>query len=105
MTEGEPTVRDATLDDAPAILELIQAAYDRWPPYEVSVTPLEHLRWKMNPPRETPLHHALVFVGDRPAATQLRWPHVSRSLAESTRPMTAPISLFTQTSADADSRA
>lgn len=73
MPEGEPTVRDATLEDAPAILGLIQAAYDRWPPYEVGVTPLEHLRWKMSPPRSTLPHHTLVFIGDRPAATQLRW--------------------------------
>lgn len=69
----EPTIRDATLDDAPAILEVIEAAYERWPPVEVSVTPLAHLRWKMSPPGGIPLHHTIVEVGERTAAVELRW--------------------------------
>lgn len=42
-----PTFRVATLADAPAILEVVEAAFDHWPEFEIPVTPLEHLQWKM----------------------------------------------------------
>lgn len=34
-------------DDLEALLDLFQAAFPRWPRVDVSVEPIEHLRWKM----------------------------------------------------------
>jgi hypothetical protein len=68
-----PTIRDATLDDAPAMLEVIQAAFEGWSPLHSQSSALEYLRWKMSPPSAVPLHHAIVEFDDRVAATQLRW--------------------------------
>lgn len=69
----DPLFRDATVEDALAMLEVIGAAFARWPPVDVGVPPIEHLRWKMSPPGDIPLHHVIVFVEGRPAAAQLRW--------------------------------
>jgi len=68
-----PIIRDPGPEDAPAILEVLEAAYDQWPPIAVEATALDHLRWKMAPPGDIPLHHALVEIDGRPRATQLRW--------------------------------
>ncbi len=69
----DPLFRDATVEDALAMLEVIGAAFARWPPVDVAVPPIEHLRWKMSPPGDIPLHHVIVFVEGRPAADQSRW--------------------------------
>ncbi|MDA0351903.1 MAG: hypothetical protein O3A10_06795 [Chloroflexi bacterium] len=69
----EPTIRDATIEDAPAMLEVITAAFECWPDFALEVPPIDHLRWKMASPDGVPLHHSVVLVGDRVAAAQLRW--------------------------------
>ena len=69
----EPLIRDATPDDAPAMLEVIQSAFPNWPPIELDVTPLEHLRWKMSSASGLEPDHAVVVLDDRVVGTQLRW--------------------------------
>ncbi|MDA0351904.1 MAG: hypothetical protein O3A10_06800 [Chloroflexi bacterium] len=69
----EPIIRDATEHDAPELLEVIEAAYPSWPAFPLETPTIDHLRWKMSPPGDIPLHHAAIEVGDRIAATQLRW--------------------------------
>ncbi len=41
------TVRNASEADEPQMLELLSRAFGRWPAFELNVTPLEHMRWKM----------------------------------------------------------
>ena len=33
----QPVIRDAKLEDAPAMLAVIEAAYDEWPPVDIGV--------------------------------------------------------------------
>jgi len=42
-------------DDAEAVLEVLEAAFERgWPNIPLRVSPLDHLRWKMDCPRAVP---------------------------------------------------
>jgi len=73
MTErSEPTFRLADLDDARAMLEVIEAAFESWPSIEVNAPPLDHLRWKMAPPELEPPHDILELDG-RVAGVRLQW--------------------------------
>lgn len=72
-TTAEPLLRDATVDDAPAILEVIRAAFPDWPPIELNVTPLEHLRWKMSADAELDPKHTVVVLDERVVGAHLRW--------------------------------
>jgi GNAT superfamily N-acetyltransferase len=70
---AEPIYRYAGPDEAPAILRVIEAAFDRWPPYEIGVPPLEHLRWKMTPPGIPHDNHAVVELRGEIVGVELRW--------------------------------
>ena len=72
---AEPEVRLATIEDAPEMLRVIEAAFDRWPVPDIDVTPLEHLRWKMTPPGLTPAHTVALLDG-RMVAVGVRWTSV-----------------------------
>ncbi len=67
-----PTIRLASVDDAPAMLEVIQAAFGSWPPLQIDVPAVEHLRWKMTPPGLNPPHDLLEIDG-RLAGVRLHW--------------------------------
>ncbi len=68
-----PTFRAATLDDAPDILQTLEAAFGRWPDFDLEVTPLEHLRWKMQPPDGLQPNNTVGLVGSEVIAVELRW--------------------------------
>ena len=51
--------------DAQALLELFQGAFDTWPEVEVSVAPIEYLRWKLNSHAEAAGFGAVAAVGPR----------------------------------------
>ena len=65
--------RRATVDDAPAILEVIEAAFDEWPSFEIPVSRLEHLQWKMQPPVGVEPAHTLGEMDGRVMSVELRW--------------------------------
>jgi len=67
-----PEVRLATLDDAPSMLRVLEAAFDPWPSFEVGVGGLDHLRWKMTMPGQ-PAAHTVGLVNGEIAAVSLRW--------------------------------
>lgn len=71
--ELAPVVRDATPDDAPGILALIEAAYGTWPKFELDVTPLEHLKWKMAPGDGLHPTHIVILIDDQIVVWRLRW--------------------------------
>lgn len=73
-SEPSPVLRPPTLADAPAILAILQAAFPRWPAFEVGVSPLEHLEWKLAGPGGDAIGaHAVVAIGDRVVGVRLRW--------------------------------
>ena len=57
MTSEEPTFRRATVEDAPAMAEVMEIAFGRWPAFDIPVTAVEHLQWKMQPPGGIPANH------------------------------------------------
>ena len=59
MADEQPAFRRATVEDAPAILAVIEAAFDSWPSFEIPVSRLEHLQWKMQPPVDIEPGHTL----------------------------------------------
>ena len=64
--------RQATLDDAPAMLAVLEAAFERWPAFDISVPALEHLLWKMQPPGIEP-NHTVGEIDGEIIALELRW--------------------------------
>jgi len=72
-TPDTPVFRLATLDDAPAMLEVLEAAFDRWPEFDIDVTPLEHLQWKMQSFPDQPLSHTVGALDGRMVAASIRW--------------------------------
>lgn len=69
----EPTFRRTSVDEAPAILRVLESAFDRWPAFTIDVSPLDHLRWKMTPPGDTAPLHAVVELNGEIVGVQLRW--------------------------------
>lgn len=70
-----PVFRRGTVADAPGILRVIESAFPQWPPFEIDVSPLQHLQWKMTPPEPLPRdQHAVVELDGEIVATQIRWP-------------------------------
>ncbi|MDA0351908.1 MAG: hypothetical protein O3A10_06820 [Chloroflexi bacterium] len=70
-----PVFRKATLEDAPGILRVLEAAFSRWPGFELAgTTPLEHLRWKLTELKaDTPSGNHVVTVGGEIVGTRLHW--------------------------------
>lgn len=72
---SEPEFRRGDVSDAQGILRVISAAFPEWPPVEIDVPPIDHLRWKMTPPEPLPrADHAIVELDGEIVAVQLRWP-------------------------------
>ena len=69
----EPEFRLATAEDAPEILRVMEAAFERWPSPEISVPAVEHLRWKMALAPGVPATHAVGLLDGRIVAAVLRW--------------------------------
>lgn len=65
--------RCAELADAPAILNVVQAAFPAWPLVPIDVDPLEHLEWKMTPPGGDVRYHTVVTLDGDVVASKLRW--------------------------------
>lgn len=73
--DAQPVFRRGTVDDADGLLHVIEAAFPQWPPFEIDVPRIDHLRWKMTPPAPLPRDtHAIVELDGTIVATQLRWP-------------------------------
>jgi hypothetical protein len=72
MGEGRPySVRLYREGDEDQIIGLLQAAFGSWPRVEVSVPPVEHLRWKLHSHPLAPRNHTIGTVGDRVAGFAL----------------------------------
>ena len=55
------------------MLGVIEAAFDRWPPFDLGVPALDHLLWKMQPPGDLPVRHTVGVIDGQIMATALRW--------------------------------
>ena len=66
--------REATIEDAPAIMRVLEAAFPDWPPYRIDVPALEHLRWKMETADGQPVSpHDVVIEDGQVVASMLAW--------------------------------
>lgn len=71
---AEPRIDHATAADADEMVALLRAAFPVWPPVEIDVAAVDHLRWKMEgPPSVGPRPNTVVRDGDTIVAVQLRW--------------------------------
>ncbi len=81
MTEShaDPLIRLATLDDAPAMVRVLESAFDRWPPFEIEGSAVDHLRWKMSlrgvgsVGHSNAAAHTVVEVDSEIVAVSVRW--------------------------------
>jgi len=75
QTDSDPIVRTATLQDAPQILEVLFAAFERWPLFDLDVSPLAHLMWKLETATGDPgPQHLVAIVDGTVAGVLLAWP-------------------------------
>lgn len=65
--------RNATAEDLPAILHVLETAFERWPAVELDRPPLEHLAWKMSGAGFGPDAHGVVEYEGKVIACKLRW--------------------------------
>jgi len=65
--------RPADLDDAPAMLRVIEAAFSDWPSVETDVAPIEFLQWKMSSPYVVPGQHSVVEHDGEIVVVKPRW--------------------------------
>lgn len=70
---SEPRYRRGDVDDAPGALRVIEAAFSSWPPFEIDVPAIDHLRWKMTPVGLPGNLHGIVELDGEIVAVQLRW--------------------------------
>ena len=68
----QATIRNAREDDWPEVVELLLEVFRRWPAFELDVSPLEHLRWKMRSDPIVARHQWVAEIDGRIAATLLR---------------------------------
>jgi GNAT superfamily N-acetyltransferase len=72
---SDPIVRAATLRDAPQVLEVLLAAFERWPLFDLDVSPLGHLMWKLETATGDPgQQHLVATVDGTVAGVLLAWP-------------------------------
>jgi hypothetical protein len=74
MSEAAPpaTTRNATEADQAEMVELLFRAFHRWPAFEIPVSPLEHLRWKITSDPIAVRHQWVTEIDDRIVAMILR---------------------------------
>ena len=65
------TVRLLRDDDIPAVVELLQATFGKWPKVETSAAPIDHLRWKLGDGRPGVSEHFVAELDGRIVAFQL----------------------------------
>ena len=65
--------RGATLADAPAILEVLGAAFDTWPAVELDGSALDHLEWKLTAPGHESAPATVATKNDATVAALVRW--------------------------------
>jgi hypothetical protein len=68
----ELTVRNPGEADQAQIVELLLRAFRRWPQFEIPVSPLEHLRWKLRSDPVAPRHQWVGELDGRIVVTLLR---------------------------------
>lgn len=71
-TVSRAAIRNPEEGDWPQILELLVRAFQRWPAFELPVSPLEHLRWKTRSAPIAARHHWITEIDGRIVATLLR---------------------------------
>jgi GNAT superfamily N-acetyltransferase len=62
---GEVTVRPFRPEDEGGLLRLLIAGFGRWPGREVTVSPAEHLHWKLRSDEEALASHVVAEAGGR----------------------------------------
>ena len=63
---SDPTFRPLAPGDAEAVLEVLDAAFERgWPNIPLSASPLEHLQWKIECPQPVPASSSVAEVDGR----------------------------------------
>lgn len=67
------TPRLATLEDVPAMLAVLEAAFPRWPAFDLQATAAEHLRWKLSPPEGVPASSVVGLLDGEIVALMIRW--------------------------------
>ena len=75
MTTGsqiEVVTRFVRKGDEDRIVELLQAAFDGWPKYDIPLTPVEHLSWKLEGHTDAPWFHGVAEIDSRFAAAWLQ---------------------------------
>jgi len=72
-SEAQPVFRRATVEEAPAILRVLDSAFDHWPAFQIDVPAIEHLRWKMMPAGYAQDLHGVIDRGGEIVGAQLRW--------------------------------
>jgi len=69
-----PVLRKAASEDAPGMLRVLEAAFGRWPAFELTATPLEHLQWKLTELQaDTPFGNWVVTVGSEIVGVRMHW--------------------------------
>jgi len=73
VNESNPrgTIRNSGEADEPRMVELLFRAFGRWPGFEIQVSPLDHLRWKMRSDPMAARHHLVTEIVDTIAAMML----------------------------------
>jgi hypothetical protein len=71
-------VRNAREADVPEMVELLFRAFERWPAFDLGVTAIDHLRWKMRSDPIAPENQWVVEVEGRIAALSLSIVHRAR---------------------------
>lgn len=71
---GRPVARPARVDDLPGMLEVIEAAFPTWPPFELQAAAADYLRWKLGPDGDAAIgDHIVVELDGRVVAVRLAW--------------------------------
>ena len=66
------TIRNPADSDEPQMVELLSRVFQRWPEFEIPVTDVEHLRWKMRSEPLAARHHWVTEIDDRIVVMLLR---------------------------------
>lgn len=68
------TFRHCHPDDALQILDILTAAYGRWPRFDIPVEPIEHLRWQLDSPSAAIRSDWVAEVGNEIGSIHLGYP-------------------------------
>jgi hypothetical protein len=71
LPTGGARIRNAVEEDVSQIVELLFRAFKRWPAFQLDVSPLEHLRWKMRSDSIAWRHHWVSEIDGRIVAVLL----------------------------------